>query len=122
MTEKKREKICVNSDEFTPWHMSLFLHNDKLYTVVACVQKGQSHRCWQMLGEFNEDLTRLTIYQKPLSDYRAYRGSAMITNSGEFVLYNTTVFEKVRGSKAVDGRNVVMAHMPFNELLEILKR
>ena len=83
--------------------------------------KGIGHRCWQMLGEFDDDLTYLKIYRTPLTDYASYRGAACVTDSGLFVLYSTTVHEKIKGSKSVDGRDVIMAKMPFNELLRMLK-
>ena len=74
-----------------------------------------------MLGEFNQDLSCLKIYQTPLTDYSSYRGAACVNKNGEFVLYNTTVHEKIAGSKSVDGRDVIMAHMQFDKLLGIIR-
>ena len=107
---------------FEPWHMSVFQYNGHLYSIVACVKKGENKRCWQLLGEFNEDITELKIYNTPLTDYKSYRGSALVDEKGMFVLYSTTVHEKIKGSKAVDGRDVIMAHMPFEQLLETLRK
>lgn len=110
----------VNCD-FLPWHMSTFCYGGKLYAIVASIKKGYPKRCWQMFGEFNEDLTQLKIYKTPLTDYCSYRSSSYVRNDGTFVLYNTTVYEKITGGKSVDGREIIMAHMPFEELLKQLK-
>lgn len=116
------KSICMENGAYEPWHMSVFKHGGKLYAIIACVRSGESHRCWQMFGEFDETLSSLKIYQTPLNDFRSYRGSAMVRDDGEFVLYNTTVREKIRGGRSVDGREVVMAHMPFEELLIKLRK
>ena len=115
------KSISINNGIYEPWHMSVFKNGGKLYAIIACVKRGVGHRCWQMLGEFNETLSGLKIYQSPLTDYKSYRGSALVRDDGEFILYNTTVREKVKGGKSVDGREVMMAHMPFDELVMKLK-
>ena len=117
----KLRHVGLLNGEYEPWHMSVFKNEDRLYAIIACIKKGESHRCWQMLGEFSRDLTFLKIYPTPLSDYACYRGAACVNDTGEFVLYNTTVHEKIKGGKSVDGREVIMAHMPFNELLSNLQ-
>lgn len=113
-------EIQLDKGCWEPWHMSVFSYDSKLYAIVACVEKGVGKRCWQILGEFNEDLSCLKLFQKPLTDYCSYRSSAVVTEKGEFVLYNTTVREKIKGSKSVDGREVLMAHKPFSQLIEEL--
>ena len=113
--------INVDAGSYVPWHMSLFKYQEKLYSIIACVKKGIGHRCWQMLAEFNDNLSELKIYQTPLRDFASYRGAACVTETGRFVLYNTTVHEKIKGSKSVDGRDVIMAKMPFDELINSLK-
>ena len=114
----KSQKIKLDSGNLLPWHMSLFHFGGKLYTIIACVEKGDRPiKIWQMLGEFNDDLTNLKIYSKPLTDYNSYRGAAYVNEQGLFVLYSTTVHEYIHGSKSVDGRDVVMVSMPFAELL-----
>lgn len=118
-SEKKGIKLIRGNYE--PWHMSVFMTNNKLYTVIACIKDGIKQRCWQMLGEFSDDLSELKIFQTPLSDYNSYRGAAIVRKDGEFILYSTTVHEKVNGSKSVDGRDVIMAHMPFERLLSELR-
>lgn len=117
------EKIPIKliKGGYEPWHMSIFTNANRLYSIVACIQKGISHRCWTMLGEFSEDLSSLKIYQTPLTDYKTYR-SAAIVKDGEFILYNTTVHEKIKGGTSVDGREIIMAHMPFDELLKNLQK
>lgn len=115
--------IRVKSGDLHPWHMSLFCHKDRLYSIIACVRnEGKPDKIWQMLGEFDERLTELTIYPTPLTDYNSYRGSACVREDGMFVLYSTTVWEHVEGSKSVDGRDIVMVHCPFSELISRLKK
>ena len=114
-------KINLVSGDYLPWHMSLFEYKHRIYSIVACVKKGHPNRCWQMLGEFDKNLSVLKIYQTPLTDYASYRGAACVTDKDELILYSTTVHEKVKGSKSVDGRDVVMAHMPFEEIINLLK-
>lgn len=110
-------KVVLKGSPFLPWHMSLFQHDGRLYAIMACVEKGVKGRIWQLLGEFNSNLTELYIYKTPLTDYNSYRGAACVSDSGIFVLYSTTVHEKINGSNSVDGRNVIMAKMPFDNLM-----
>ena len=117
----EKKEIKIDKGIYEPWHMSLFHYKGVLYTIIACVKQGESHRCWQMLGEFSKDLTNLKIYQTPLTDYKSYRGSACVREDGEFILYSTTVHEKIKGGKSVDGREVIMAHMSFGNLLKLLR-
>ncbi len=115
------KQVEVNGSLMLPWHMSLFQYEGGLFTIIACVEKGEKGKIWQMLGEFNSSLTALHIYKTPLTDYNSYRGSACVTESGLFVLYSTTVHETLKGSNAVDGRNVIMAQMPFSILLSDIR-
>lgn len=121
MCTNTKNKVKVIAGSYLPWHMSVFHYQSKMYAIVACVKRGEAKRCWQMLGEFNEDLSELNIYQTPLTDYNSYRGAACVREDGEFVLYTTTVHEKLKGSNSVDGREVIMAHMSFKELIIKLK-
>lgn len=114
--------LQMDNGDYEPWHMSVFEYDNKLYSIIACVKRGMSHRCWQMLGEFDENLTKIKIYQTPLSDYKSYRGAGVVREDGEFILYNTTVQEKIAGGIAVDGREVVMAHTPFEIMMNKLNR
>lgn len=114
--------IKVDSGNYIPWHMSVFSYNEQLYTIVACIRKGQPQMCWQMLGEFNKELTLLKIYQRPLSDYNSYRGAAFVSKEGVINLYTTTVNERIKGGISVDGREVLLARMPFEQLLVEIKR
>lgn len=116
-----KQLVEIDNGEYHPWHMSVFNYAGKVYSIISCIKKGESHRCWTMLGVFNQDLSSLKIYQTPLSDYKSYRSAGIVNDDGDFILYNTTVHEKIKGGKSVDGREVVMAHMPFNELLKKLK-
>ena len=117
------DKVNVHSGDFLPWHMSLFEYEGKLYTIIACVKKGDlSRKICQMLGEFNDDLTELNIFETPLTDYHSYRGAALVRDDGMFILYNTTLWEKIEGSKSVDGRDIIVAQMPFKELLSKIRQ
>lgn len=110
--------VEVIMDKWIPWHMSVFSYKDRLFSIVACIEKGYPHRCWQMLGEFSEDLTKMNIYPNPLTDYNSYRGAAYVDEKGDFVLYTTTVGEKIKGGRSCDGREVLMAKMNFESLLK----
>ena len=114
--EIENKKIDIESGNFLPWHMSLFTYKERLFAIVVCVEKGDNSHLWQMLGEFDEDLTRLRIFPKPLTDYNSYRGAAIVVN-GEFILYTSTLNDKVQGSKSVDGRDIIMARINMDYLL-----
>jgi hypothetical protein len=117
----EKQKVNIKSKIFEPWHMSVFQHQGKLYSIISCIVKGIPNRCWTMLGEFSTDLSELVIYQKPLTDFVSYRSSAVILNNGQFVLYNTTVNEIINGGKSVDGREIIMTSCSFDKLLTDLK-
>lgn len=114
---EKRKNINIHGGKYEPWHFSVFNHNDRLYAIVACIIKGEKGRCYQMLGEFDKELNNLTIYQTPLTDFKSYRGAAFVREDGLFVLYSTTVHEEIKGSQSVDGRDIIMAHKPFKDVL-----
>ena len=116
-TNVVRKTIQVNIDKYIPWHMSLFHYEGGLYAIISCVQKGIDHKCYQMLGRFTTDLNRLTIFDKPLTDYNSYRGAAYINSEGDFCLYSTTVNEKIKYGYSIDGREVIYAHKRFQEIL-----
>ncbi len=115
-------KVVVNTDNLLPWHMSLFCYENNLYSIITCVQRGDNSTLWQHLGVFNKDVSQLYIYKTPLTDYSSYRSAACVTDSGEFVLYNTTLNERIKGSRSCDGRDVIMARTGFKQLIYKLKR
>lgn len=116
-------RIMINDIDMIPWHMSLFHHNDSLYTIITCVCKGDvSLKMWQMLGRFSDDLSRLEIYPTPLTDYNSYRGSALVDDYGNFILYTPTVHERVTGASSVDGRDVLVGIKKFDDVLTLLKQ
>ena len=117
----ERKEIKIDSEGFMPWHLSVFWYDGRLYSIVACVKKGQPKRLFQMFGEFDEELSALRIFQRPLVDIRSYRGAAYVSESGEFLLYTTTDKYPLKGSLAVDGKDVVMGRMPFVKLLKEIK-
>lgn len=112
--------VTIQKGAFDPWHMSVFQYNGKLFSVVACIKDGVEGRCFQMLGEFNDDLSEMKIYQTPITDLMSYRG-AIIVHGDEIVLYSTTVDEYFPGDVSVDGRNVVMAHLPTKEFFSRIR-
>lgn len=123
LKQAEERQIKVLSGNLLPWHLSLFQHEGTLYTIIACVEKGTPKgKVWQFLGEFSKDLSSLKVYDTPLTDYCSYRGSAAVTSQGLFVLYTPTWNEKVRGSKSVDGKDVLMGKAPFEEVLRIVKK
>lgn len=111
-------KIKLDDSKLLPWHMSLFHYNNRLYTIIACVEKGMKKKIWQMLGEFNDDLTMLKVFPRPLTDYNSYRSSAFVDEKGNFILYEATLHEKIKGSCSVDGRDILVAVMSMQELLK----
>lgn len=123
LKDAQEKQIEVLLDKFLPWHFSLFNYNDRMYTIIACVEKGKpKSKLWQMLGVFNNDMSMLTIYNRPLTDYPSYRGAAAVTPTGEFVLYTPIWNEKIKGSKSVDGKDIITASMPMENLLNEIKK
>lgn len=116
-TEKVVHRIQFEQDSLLPWHFSLFEYKDKLYAIVACVERGIKKRCIQMLGVISDDIENLRLYEHPLTTMNSYRSAAMVLDDGRFVLYNATVNEFYNNDKSVDGRNIVMANMLFDEML-----
>ena len=74
-----------------------------------------------MLGEFADDFSSLRVYKTPLTDYNSYRSSAIV-HDGQFILYNSTVDEKIPGGKSVDGREIIVAEMPFKDVISKLRQ
>lgn len=117
------QRIEMDCSELLPWHMSLFSHEGVLYTIITCAEKTDKRGhipLKQYLGKFDDDLAHLHIYQRPLIALNSYRGSACVLPDGRFVLYSTTVYEKLKGSVSVDGRDIVVASTKFSELLTCL--
>lgn len=117
------QRVEMNCSELLPWHMSLFSYDGVLYTIITCTEKTDKHGCIslkQYLGKFDDSLDYLHIYQRPLIALNSYRGSACVLPDGGFVLYSTTVYEKLKGSISVDGRDIVVASTKFSELLTYL--
>lgn len=116
--ETRWHELQVKINDFIPWHMSLFSYQDNLYSIVACVKKGEPGKCYQMLGVLDFDSNTIKIYETPLTDISSYRGSAYVDAEGTFHLYSTTVNEKSFGGKSVDGREIITASLPFSELIK----
>lgn len=114
------KKVEVYSGDYLPWHMSLFVYDNNLYSIVTCIKRGHPQRGYLMLGKFSEDLNILSTYSMPLSDLNSYRSSAFVDDKGMFVLYNATLKENIKGGKSVDGREIVVARMLFSEVISKL--
>lgn len=119
--DNKRE-IQIIGDNFVPWHLSVFKYNNKLFAVVACIKAGTSRRLYQMLGRFDDNLSSLFIYQRPLVDIPSYRGAAYVSDEGDFILYSTTDSYYVKGSRSVDGKDIIMMRAPFEIVLTQLEK
>ena len=120
--EAKWNDVRIITSDYIPWHMSVFEYNGVLYAILACVKKNHPHHCYQMFGEFSNQLDRLTIYDIPLTDYNSYRGHAYVDNMKIFHLYTTTVNEKIYKGKSVDGREVLTASMYFDDFLKMIRQ
>ena len=121
LKEAVQHEIKIDSKVLLPWHMSVFSYKNHFYCIVACVRRGDTSRINQHLGEFSPDFSSLRIFETPLTDYSSYRSSAMVDDDGTFILYNATLHEKIEGSKAVDGRDIIVASCKFDEMLNILR-
>lgn len=116
------ETIEIDTNDLLPWHMSLFTHNDTLYSIITCARKNcKIITLQQYLGRFDKDLSQLHIFKKPLVGLNSYRGAAYVLSDESFVLYTTTVHEKIAGSESVDGRNILLAYTSFPDLLKALQ-
>lgn len=117
----KFRKIRFDDTCWLPWHMSLFHYKDKLYTIIACVEKGKKEKIWQLLGEFEEDLSELRLFPRPLTDYNSYRSSAIVDGEDNLILYEATLYEKIKKSNSVDGRNILVAAKSMEDLISMIK-
>lgn len=104
-----------------PWHMSVFPYDGKLYSVICCVDidksTSQVRRAFNYLA-VSEDWENFRIYPRPLCNIASYRSAACVNNEGVFVLYLATLSYDPVGNLSTDGRNIVMASMPFVDLLK----
>lgn len=114
-------KVKIDTQNYHPWHFSLFTYKSDLYSVVACIKGKEKQRCYQMLGKFSKDLSVLHIYQKPLTDMHSYRGDAVVLPNGDFVLY-TTIIEAFPNSLSVDGRDVLVIKRKFEQVIFDLEK
>lgn len=114
-----------------PWHFDVFKYQDKLYAIIcAYVHEDQfiehipiiarfvSHerKCFQYLAE-SDDGINFTVFNKPLTTVNSYRSSAFVREDGMFVLYISTLGYKPKGNLSEDGRNIMMAYKPFEQIL-----
>lgn len=113
-------RIHIKTNRYQPWHFSVFEYNGTLYSIVSCIKDQERQRCYQMLGQFSDDLRELKVYQLPLTDMRSYRGDAVVLPDGTFVLY-TSIIEPFPGSFSVDGRDILTVSKSFESILNELK-
>tara|TARA_R110002049_G_scaffold199037_1_gene369065 strand:- start:4454 stop:5392 length:939 start_codon:yes stop_codon:yes gene_type:complete len=106
---------CILGYRIQPWHLSVFNHNGKLYSIVCAKEDGttgaQTGRIY--LGEFDPTGQDLYIYRKPLTDFVTYRSDAYVNENGLFVLY-AAYFEN-------DERRILADAMDFDLLLKKIK-
>ncbi len=106
---------CILGYRIQPWHLSVFNHNGKLYSIVCANEDGttgaQTGRIY--LGEFDPTGQDLYIYRKPLTDFVTYRSDAYVNEDGLFVLY-AAYFEN-------NERRILADAMDFDLLLKKIK-
>lgn len=119
-----------------PWHFDVFKYKDKLYAVICAyvhpkslflanvpiVARFVSHErtCYQYLA-VSDDGINFNVFNKPLTKVNSYRSSAFVREDGMFVLYISTLGYKPQGNISEDGRNIMMAYKPFEQVLKELK-
>lgn len=99
-----------------PWHIDVFEYNNKLYAILCCNVDSIEHNTFNFLA-VSEDWENFRIYDRPLSDIKSYRSSAMIREDGLFVLYLATLEYKPTGNVSADGRNILCAYRDFSDVL-----
>lgn len=124
----------ISSFHAKPWHIDVFKFQDKLYAIICAyihedpfwghipfIARFTSHerKCYQYLAE-SEDGINFKVYDKPLTTINSYRSSAFVRDDGLFVLYISTLGYRPKGNISEDGRNIMMASMPFEQVLAIL--
>jgi hypothetical protein len=118
-----------------PWHFDVFRYQDNLYAIICAyvhedpflehvpiIARYVSHerKCFQYLAK-SEDGINFTAFNKPLTTINSYRSSAFVREDGMFVLYISTLGYKPKGNVSEDGRNIMMAYKPFEQVLKEFK-
>jgi len=108
-----------------PWHLDVFQHGGKFYSIVC----GND---WSVAGE-NKPLKLYLaessngfdfyIYKRPLLSANSYRSSAFVRGDGMFIMYASVVDTDYLQDPiySVDGREILLGYMDFNELLGMLQ-
>lgn len=115
--EQRMYKINMQPSKYLPWHLSVFEFKGNLYSIIACPEKGNPHKIIQRIAKLDIENGQMYISETPLTDYNSYRSSAYVDDYGDLNLYNATLHEKIKGSKSVDGRDIIVAKMPFSVIL-----
>ena len=108
-----------------PWHIDVFRHESKFYAIV-CASDWDAPQASKPLKLYLAESTNgfdFKIYKRPLISYESYRGSALVRPDGVFVLYATVVDTEFIQEPiySVDGREILLGYMDFNELLGMLQ-
>lgn len=126
----------ISSFPAKPWHFDVFKYQDKLYAIICAyvhedpffehvpiIARFVSHerKCFQYLAE-SDDGINFTVFNKPLTTVSSYRSSAFVREDGMLVLYISTLGYKPKGNISEDGRNIMMAYKPFEQILKDVKR
>lgn len=107
--------------DIEPWHLDVFEHGGKLYAIVACTVDYTPNNTYNFLA-VSEDWENFRIYDRPLSNIKSYRSSAFVREDGMFIIYLATLGYKPAGNVTLDGRNIVVASIPFDKLLDEIKK
>lgn len=107
------------------WHIDMFTYKGKLYAIVNAVDTSlgwslSNRNSYAYLAVADESGENFRIYDKPLSDISAYRSSAIVRPDGMFVFYLATLNYKPTSEYSEDGRNIMLAYKPFEEVLKAL--
>jgi hypothetical protein len=103
--------------DIEPWHLDVFEYDGLLYSIVCCTVDYTANNTYNFLA-VSEDWENFRIYPRPLSAIKSYRSTGFVRGDGMFIFYLTTLGYFPSGNVTVDGRNIMCAYRPFQEVLE----
>lgn len=109
--------------DLEPWHIDVFKYQNKYYAIVVCTDMTRTPTSGygaQMLA-VSEDGENFRIYPRPLTTASSYRGTAFVREDGLFCMYTSTVAKIIPQQTSIDGRDIFLASMEFENLLELLQ-
>lgn len=129
------QKGEISNFRAKPWHIDVFSYKNKLYAVICAyvhedyllehipyISRFFTHerKCHQYLA-VSEDGMNFKVFDKPLTKINSYRSSAFVREDGLFVIYISTLGYKPKGNQSEDGRNIMVAYKPFEDILKKIK-